>query len=79
MRGNSVTGSEMFLIQEKRINSDSCQLGILGATVDRENRRIPFNLRGLLSAILEWRATLGPGAFLFDGTHGRCQWTIQTA
>jgi integrase len=35
---------EMLLIQNKRINWDTCQIGIPGATAkDKENRRIPFN------------------------------------
>lgn len=34
----------MLLIQNKRINWDTCQIGIPGATAkDKENRRIPFN------------------------------------
>jgi integrase len=37
---------EMLLIQNKRVNWDTCQIGIPGATAkDRENRRIPFNPR----------------------------------
>src|SRR6185295_17050571 len=57
---------EMLLIQNKRVNWDTCQIGIPGATAkDRENRRIPFNPKGRLAAILQWRATLGPDAFIF--------------
>jgi len=38
---------EMLLIQNKRVNWDTCQSGIPGATAkDRENRRIPFNPKG---------------------------------
>ena len=34
----------MLLIQNKRVNWESCQIGIPGATAkDKENRRIPFN------------------------------------
>ena len=44
---------EMLLIQNKRVNWESCQIGIPGATAkDKENRRIPFNPEGRLAAIL---------------------------
>ena len=37
----------MLLIQNKRVNWDTCQIGIPGATAkDKENRRIPFNPKG---------------------------------
>src|ERR1700730_4318594 len=40
---------EMLLIQNKRVNWDTCQIGIPGATAkDKENRRIPFNPNGRL-------------------------------
>ena len=43
----------MLLIQDKRVNWDTCQVGIPGATAkDKENRRIPFNPKGRLAAIL---------------------------
>jgi integrase len=71
---------EMLLIQNKRVNWDTCQIGIPGATAkDRENRRIPFNPKGRLAAILERRATLGPDAFIFGSALGERQPTIQTA
>jgi len=71
---------EMLLIQNKRVNWDTCQIGIPGATAkDRENRRIPFNPKGRLAAILERRAVLGPDAFIFGSAHGERQPTIQTA
>jgi integrase len=71
---------EMLLIQNKRINWDSCQVGIPGATAkDKENRRIPFNPKGRLAAILKRRSTLGPDAYVFGSTHGAYQPTIQTA
>ena len=45
---------EMLLIQNKRVNWETCQIGIPGATAkDKENRRIPFNPKGRLAAILE--------------------------
>ena len=38
---------EMLLIQNKRVNWDTHQIGIPGATAkDKENRRIPFNPNG---------------------------------
>jgi integrase len=71
---------EMLLIQNKRVNWDTCQIGIPGATAkDRENRRIPFNPNGRLAAILERRANLGPDAFIFGSASGERQPTIQTA
>ena len=71
---------EMLLIQNKRVNWDTHQIGIPGATAkDKENRRIPFNPNGRLAAILKRRATLGPEAYVFGGTHGAYQPMIQTA
>jgi integrase len=71
---------EMLLIQNKRVNWDTCQIGIPGATAkDRENRRIPFNPKGRLSAILKRRAALGPDAYVFGSALGTHQPTIQTA
>ena len=71
---------EMLLIQNKRVNWETHQIGIPGATAkDRENRRIPFNPNGRLAAILKRRAALGPDAFVFGSTHGAYQPTIQTA
>ena len=69
----------MLLIQNKRVNWDTCQIGIPGATAkDRENRRIPFNPKGRQAAILKRRDTLGPDAFVFGSTHGTYQPTLQT-
>ena len=51
---------EMLLIQNKRVNWDTGQIGIPGATAkDKENRRIPFNPEGRLAAILERRKPSG--------------------
>jgi integrase len=62
---------EMLLIQNKRVNWDTCQIGIPGSTAkDKENRRIPFNPKGRLAAILKRRATLGPDAFVFGSPTG---------
>src|SRR6266566_3454702 len=58
---------EMLLIQNKRVNWKTHQIGIPGATAkDKENRRIPFNPEGQLAAILERLSSLtvsnrGPG------------------
>ena len=69
----------MLLIQNKRVNWDTYQIGIPGATAkDKENRRIPFNPKGRLAAILERRATLGPEAFVFGSASGAYQPNIQT-
>jgi integrase len=71
---------EMLLIQNKRVNWDTCQIGIPGATAkDKENRRIPFNPKGRLAAILTRRAALGPEAYVFGSSNGTYQPTIQTA
>ena len=71
---------EMLRIQNKRVNWDTCQIGIPGATAkDKENRRIPFDPEGRLAAILSRRGALGPEAYVFGGTHGAYQPTIQTA
>ena len=51
---------EMLMIQNKRVNWETCQIGIPGATTkDKENRRIPFNPKGRVAAILKRRAALG--------------------
>src|SRR5438067_8207286 len=71
---------EMLVIQNKRVNWDTCQIGIPGATAkDKENRRIPFNPNGRLAAVLKRRAAFGPDAFVFGSTNGEYQPTIQTA
>ncbi len=63
-----------------RVNWESCQIGIPGATAkDKENRRIPFNPEGRLAAILGRRSTLGPEAFVFGSENGAYQPNIQTA
>jgi integrase len=71
---------EMLLIQNKRINWETFQIGIPGATAkDKENRRIPFNPEGRLAAILKRRAKLGPDAYVFGTAHGGYQPELQTA
>jgi integrase len=71
---------EMLLIQNKRMNWDTGQIGIPGATAkDKENRRIPFNPNGRLAAILERRKTLGPDAYVFGTASGEYQPELQTA
>ena len=62
------------------MNWETCQIGIPGATAkDKENRRIPFNPKGRIAAILERRAVLGPDAFVFGSASGAHQPNIQTA
>jgi integrase len=71
---------EMLLIQNKRVNWETHQIGIPGATTkDKENRRIPFNPDGRLAAILNRRAKLGPGAYVFGTAAGEYQPELQTA
>jgi integrase len=71
---------EMLLIQNKRVNWDSCQIGIPGATAkDKENRRIPFNPEGRIAAILRRRSTLGSEGYVFGTETGAYQPNIQTA
>src|SRR5258708_13580979 len=50
---------EMLLIQNKRVNWDTHQIGIPGATAKhKENRRIPFNPHRPLPALLKPRPAL---------------------
>ena len=59
----------------------------VGATLTRsgacflpvKNRRIPFNPKGRLAAVLTRRAALGADAFVFGSVNGHHQPTIQTA
>jgi integrase/transposase len=71
---------EMLLIQNRRVNWETCQIGIPGATTkDKENRRVPFNPEGRLAAILKRRSALGPDAFVFGSETGLHQPNIQTS
>jgi integrase len=71
---------EMLMIQNKRVNWDTGQIGIPGATAkDKVNRRIPFNPKGRVAAILERRRALGSDAFVFGSINGTYQPNIQTA
>jgi integrase len=71
---------EMLLIQNKRVNWDTNQIGIPGETAkDKENRRIPFNPKGRLAAILERRKTLGADGYVFGTASGEYQSELQTA
>ena len=71
---------EMLMIQNKRVNWDSCQIGIPGATAkDEENRCIPFNPKGRLAAILKRRSELGAYGYAFGSANGAYQPNIQTA
>jgi hypothetical protein len=65
---------EMLLIQNKRANWDTCQIGIPGATAkDKENRRIPFDPDGRVAEILARRSKLGPEAYVFGSDTGAYQ------
>ena len=71
---------EMLMIQNRRVNWETCQIGIPGATAkDKENRRVPFNPEGRLAAVLKRRSALGPDAFVFGSEPGGYQPNIQTA
>jgi integrase len=71
---------EMLLIQNRRVDWESQQIGIPGHTTkDRENRRIPFNPEGRLVEVLERRKALGPNAYVFGSECGEYQPNIQTA
>jgi integrase len=71
---------EMLLIQNKRVDWETHQIGIPGHTTkDKENRRIPFDPEGRLTAILRRRTSLGPNAFVFGTESGEYQANIQTA
>lgn len=71
---------EMLLIQNKRVDWETLQIGIPGHTTkDKENRRIPFDPEGRLVAILRRRASLGPNAFVFGTESGEYQDNMQTA
>jgi integrase len=71
---------EMLRIQNRRVNWETYQIGIPGATAkDKENRRIPFNPHGRLAAILERRARLGSDAYVFGSATGVYQPELQTA
>jgi hypothetical protein len=60
--------------------TETYQIGIPGATAkDRENRRIRFNPKGRLAAILQRRAMLGSEAYVFGTENGAYQENIQTA
>lgn len=71
---------EMLMIQNCRVDWESHQVFIPGATAkDKENRRIPFDPDGRLAPILKRRAQLGPAAYVFGQANGRHQANIQTA
>ncbi len=56
----------MLLIQNKRVNWETYQIGIPGATAkDKENRRIPFNPKDGSRQSSTRRAKLGPDAYVF--------------
>jgi hypothetical protein len=74
-----IIGALELLIQNKRVNWDTHQIGIPGATAkDKEDRRIPFNPNGRLTAVLTRRAKLGPDAYVCGSAHGAHGPTLQT-
>jgi integrase len=71
---------EMLLIQNRRVDWTTHQIGIPGATAkDRENRRIPFDPDGRLAQVLKRRSALGPLAYVFGTANGEYQGSIRTA
>jgi len=71
---------EMLLIQNKRVDWDTHTIGIPGHTTkDKENRRIPFDPNGRLSAVLRRRGKLGPNAFVFGTENGEYLSSFKTA
>jgi integrase/recombinase XerD len=71
---------EMLLIQNKRVDWDTNTIGIPGHTTkDKENRRIPFDPDGRLSAILWRRGNLGPNAYVFGTENGESVASFKTA
>lgn len=71
---------EMLLIQNRRVDWDTHQIGIPGASAkDQENRRIPFDPDARLAQILKRRQKLGPWAYVFGTENGEFQPNIQTA
>ena len=71
---------EMLLIQNKRVDWDTHTIGIPGHTTkDKENRRIPFDPNGRLSAVLTRRSALGADAFVFGTDNGEYVESFKTA
>lgn len=71
---------EMLMIQNRRVDWATCQIGIPGSTTkDKENRRLPFDSDGRLGQLLKRRAALGPTAFVFGSASGEHQPNIQMA
>src|SRR5687768_13182634 len=77
---SAVAAGEMLLIQKKRVNWDTCQIGIPGSTAkDKENRRIPFNPKGRLGGRPQTAHGPRTRCLVFGSTNGAYQPTIQTA
>jgi hypothetical protein len=71
---------EMLLIQNKRVNWPTHQIGIPGATTkDKENRRIPFNPEGRLAAILSGGQSSVPTRTCSAQASGEYHAELQTA
>ena len=71
---------EMLRIQNRHVDWEQYQIAIPGAHAkDSENRRIPFDPRGRLAAILKRCAALGPHAYVFGSPSGEFQGSFKTA
>ncbi|MBL8142955.1 MAG: site-specific integrase [Acidobacteria bacterium] len=71
---------EMLRIRNRHVDWERHQIAIPGAHAkDGENRRVPFDPHGRLSAVLKRRAALGPAAFVFGGPDGTFQESFRTA
>ena len=71
---------EMLHIRNRDVDWDNHQILIRGENAkDGENRRIPFDSRGRLAAILKRRGALGPNAYVFGSPAGTFQGSIRTA
>lgn len=75
----------MLLIQNKRVNWETCQIGIASATTkDKENRRVPFNCPSValclvprLRPALHFRTGLSRHALLKLLAHAaRCRFAL---
>jgi integrase len=71
---------QMLRVQNRDVDWPQHQIIIRGVnTKDAENRRIPFDPRGWLAAILKRRRTLGPNAFVFGTPDREFQDSFKTA
>jgi integrase len=69
---------EMLRIRNRHVDWELHQIAIPAPTPRTgENRRVPFDPHGRLSAILKRRAALGPAAFVFGGPDGDVPGVVQ--